>query len=166
MDAHTNDMINQITLNCLISKSQLMKINNTKLKKNLNIERKVKIKKYKTQLIKLFEDLLNKKESSNLFDDDVKSSYVQFIDKSIIYLDKQFENDTKEDTKEYDKEDTKEDTKEYDKEEDDKDDEILNKLHNMMDKCHDERYYELVVQEDEKYILEDINEDDEDDEEY
>ena len=154
MDAHTNDMINQITLNCLISKSQLMKINNTKLKKNLNIERKVKIKKYKTQLIKLFEDLLNKKESSNLFDDDVKSSYVQFIDKSIIYLDKQFENDTKEDTKE------------YDKEEDDKDDEILNKLHNMMDKCHDERYYELVVQEDEKYILEDINEDDEDDEEY
>jgi hypothetical protein len=148
-----------------------MKINNTKLKKNLNIERKSNIKKYKPQLMKLFEDLLNNKKSSNLFDDDVKSSYVQFMDKSIIYLDKQFENDIKDNENNYKEDDEDEDEDEdkdtdEDKDEDDNDNnEMLNKLHNMIDKCHDERYYELIVQENEKVILEDIDdEDDEDDE--
>jgi hypothetical protein len=84
----SNDIINQITLNCLISKTQLMKINNSKIKKNLNTERNAKIEKYKTHLIKLFNDLLEKNEESNLLDDDIKSTYIQFIDKSIIHLDK------------------------------------------------------------------------------
>lgn len=89
----SNDIINQITLNCLISKTQLMKINNSKIKKNLNAERNAKIEKYKTHLIKLFNDLLEKNEESNLLDDDIKSTYIQFIDKSIIHLDKHSESE-------------------------------------------------------------------------
>ena len=62
MSSYSEDMINQITLNCLISKSQLMRINNGKIKKNMDAERNKKINKYRQELVKLFDDLLDKRE--------------------------------------------------------------------------------------------------------
>lgn len=161
MDNYSNDFVNQITLNCLISKSQLMKINNTKIKKNINSERNKKIKKYHSQLIKLFENLLNKTEPSNLFDD-VKTSYVHFIDKAIIYL----END-----------DEKNDEKNNDEKNDDntkilisktEDNLFNNKINDMINECYDKRYHEMILEKEQEIFENDEddenNENDEDDE--
>ena len=174
MKMDSNDIINQITLNCLISKSQLMRINNTKIKKNLNVERNKKIKKYKSQLIELFENLLNKNE---LFDDDVQHSYTQFIDKCIIHLDKQCEN-TNSINNEYENvkneyENVKnEDTNDQNIKNDQNvknEDELNKKIYNMMNECYNERYHEMVIGEceenlEEKCCEDDENENDEDDE--
>ena len=162
MNNYSNDVINQITLNCLISKSQLMKINNNKAKKNIDIERNKKIKKYNLQLIELFEKLLNKTEPSELFDD-VKSSYVHFIDKSIIYLDHINTNIIDENII---------DEKNNINNPDIQNDELLNdKINNMMNCCYDNRYHEMIIEqneekEKEKEKEEEIydDEDDEDDE--
>lgn len=152
MNDYSNDFVNQITLNCLISKSQLMKINNTKIKKNLNVERSKKIKKYNLQLLELFEKLLNKTEPTDLFDD-VRSSYIHFIDKTIIYLDSINSNIIEE-----------EEEKEEKKEEDEEKKEENDKINNMMNRCYDDRYNEIIVKEEEEE--QDIydDEDDEDDE--
>ena len=164
----SNDIINQITLNCLISKSQLMRINNTKIKKNLNVERNKKIKKYKLQLIELFENLLNKNE---LFDDDIQHSYTQFIDKCIIHLDKQCENtnDENENVKSEDTNDQNVKNEDTNDQNVKNEDELNKKIYNMMNECYNERYHEMVIGEfeenvEEKCCEDDENENDEDDE--
>jgi len=205
MDNYSNDFVNQITLNCLISKSQLMKINNTKIKKNLNVERNKKIKKYHSQLVKLFEELLNKNEPSDLFDD-VKSSYVHFIDKTIIYLDsidantndeniineniiekknnstEEKNNSTKEKNNSTEEKNNLTEEKNNSTEEKNNSTEekkyllnennLLNKkINDMMNRCYDDRYYEMMLEEESlKEIYDDQNEnqnedEDEDDEE-
>lgn len=156
---YSNDVVNQITLNCLISKSQLIKINNTKIKKNLNVERSKKIKKYNSQLLELFEKLLNKTEPSDLFDD-VKSSYVNFIDKTIIYLDNINANMIKEEIKIQEEENMLKDIS---------DNSLNNKINNMMNRCYDDRYYEMIIKEEHKDLESQMDpeqsyEDDEDDE--
>lgn len=156
MDKYSSDYVNQITLNCLISKSQLMKINNTKIKKNLNVERNKKIKKYHSQLLELFEKLLNKSEPSDLFDD-VKSSYIHFIDKIIIYLDNINADDLIEEQKE-----------EKEQKEDIQEDNLLNnKINDMMNRCYDDKYNEMITTEEHDQCQEEdqeIYDDDEDDE--
>jgi len=168
MKMDSNDIINQITLNCLISKSQLMRINNTKIKKNLNVERNKKIKKYKLQLIELFENLLNKNE---LFDDDVQHSYTQFIDKCIIHLDKQCENTNSinNENENVKNEDTNDQNIKNEYENVKNEDELNKKIYNMMNKCYNERYHEMVIGEfeenvEDKCCEDDENENDEDDE--
>jgi len=167
MDTYSNDFVNQITLNCLISKSQLMKINNTKIKKNIDSERNKKIKKYNLQLIKLFEKLLNETEPSNLFDD-VKISYIHFIDKSIIYLDNLENNDELNDNITNDNDTTNNINNETKISIIETEDNLLNnKINDMMNRCYDERYYEIIMKEQEKEIYdenEEYEEDEEDDE--
>ena len=169
MNDYSNDFVNQITLNCLISKSQLMKINNTKIKKNLNVERSKKIKKYNSQLLELFEKLLNKTEPTDLFDD-VRTSYIHFIDKTIIYLDNINSNIIEEENEEKNKE-KKEEKEENDKEENEeknKEKKENDKINNMMNSCYNDRYYEIIVKEEEQEEQEEQDiyddEDDEDDE--
>jgi hypothetical protein len=161
MDNYSNDFVNQITLNCLISKSQLMKINNTKIKKNINSERNKKIKKYHSQLIKLFENLLNKTEPSNLFDD-VKTSYVHFIDKAIIYL----ENDDEKNDEKNDDEKNDDETKILISKTEDK--LFNNKINDMINECYDKRYHEMILEKEQEIFENDEddenNENDEDDE--
>ena len=161
MDNYSNDFVNQITLNCLISKSQLMKINNTKIKKNINSERNKKIKKYNSQLIKLFENLLNKTEPSNLFDD-VKTSYVHFIDKAIIYL----ENDDEKNDEKNDDEKNDDETKILISKTEDK--LFNNKINDMINECYDKRYHEMILEKEQEIFENDEddenNENDEDDE--
>jgi hypothetical protein len=175
MSSYSEDMINQITLNCLISKSQLMRINNGKIKKNMDAERNKKINKYRNELVKLFDDLLNKRELSSLFDD-VKISYIHFIDKAIIYLDN-LENDEKINNNERINDDEKINNNERkilniinNKSENDEpinnecDDEILNnktfndKITNMMNECYDKRYYEMMVENNNKQVFENNDE--------
>ena len=159
MDNYSNDFVNQVTLNCLISKSQLMKINNTKIKKNLNVERSKKIKKYNSQLIELFEKLLNKTEPSDLFDD-VKSSYINFIDKTIIYLDNINTNIIE---KQEEKEQEQKEEKEQNEQ---KNDDLLNeKINYMMNRCYNDMYNEIIIKEENQEKDQEIydNEDDEDD---
>jgi hypothetical protein len=169
MDNYSNDFVNQITLNCLISKSQLMKINETKIKKNINSERNKKIKKYYSQLIKLFENLLNKTEQSNLFDD-VKTSYVHFIDKAIIYL----ENDDEQNNDEQNNDEKNNDEKNDDEKNNDNEKILIfktedklfnNKINNMINECYDKRYHEIILEK-EQEIFENAEDDenDEDDE--
>ena len=167
MDNYSNDFVNQITLNCLISKSQLMKINNTKIKKNLNVERSKKIKKYNSQLIELFEKLLNKTEPSDLFDD-VKSSYIHFIDKTIIYLDNINTNiiEKQEEKEQEQKEEKEQEQKEEKEQNEQKNDDLLNeKINYMMNRCYNDMYNEIIIKEENQEQDQEIydNEDDEDD---
>ena len=64
-----DDIVKQITLNCLISKSQLMKINDKKIKKQMDVERNKQIKNKYEDLVELYQQLLNHTEPNDLFDD-------------------------------------------------------------------------------------------------
>ena len=55
-----DDIVKQITLNCLISKSHLMKINYKKIKKQMDVERNKQIKNKYEDLVELYQQLLNK----------------------------------------------------------------------------------------------------------
>lgn len=79
------DIINQITLNCLIDKNKLAKINSKKNKQNLEIERNENINKNRNELIKLFTDLLNHEYDGDA-SDEVNKSFVHFIDECLIHL--------------------------------------------------------------------------------
>lgn len=169
MDAYSEDMINQITLNCLISKSQLMKLNSNKIKKNIEVERNKKINKYHDKLIKLFENLLNKCELSDVFDD-VKTSYVHFIDKAIIYFDN-FDEKKIDEEKEKKEGDLKKENDEEKLNVNNEENNVFNrKLNSMINECYDKRYYEMMLEQENKdndedgQIYEDDDENDEDDE--
>ena len=178
MNNYSNDVINQITLNCLISKSQLMKINNTKIKKNLNVERNKKIKKYHSQLLELFENLLNKTNPSDLFDD-VKSSYIHFIDKTIIYLDTintniNDENSIEEKNNSIEEKNNSIEEKNNLIEEKNnlieeknnlfENDSLNKKINDMMNRCYDDRYNEMIIAPEEEKNYNDDYENDENDE--
>jgi hypothetical protein len=79
------DIINQITLNCLIDKNKLAKINSKKNKQNLEIERNENMNKNRNELIELFTDLLNHEYDGDV-SDVVNKSFVHFIDECLIYL--------------------------------------------------------------------------------
>lgn len=156
--SNSEDIVNQITLNCLISKSQLMKINNNKIKKNLEIERKKNIEQNYDELLKLFENLVNDKYPENLFDD-VKNSYIHFIDKSLIYL-----NSIKNENK-IEKQNIEIQKNEFEKIGVNKIDDCSEKINYMIEKCFDVNYHVIKneIENDELNDDED-NEDDENDE--
>ena len=79
------DIINQITLNCLIDKNKLAKINSKKNKQNLEIERNENMSKNRNELIELFTDLLNHKYDGDV-SDGVNKSFAHFIDECLIHL--------------------------------------------------------------------------------
>lgn len=168
----SEDFVNQLTLNCLISKSQLMKINNSKIRKNLDEERNKKIKKYRKDLIELFENLLNGCENNG----DLKKAFNHFVDESMLHLDKLYDlkeceaDEKKQNSQEKDKEDKEE--KQQDDEESDyenEDEDVNNILTSMIDQCYQKRYKEINFEEkmcDEDYDEDkDSNEDEDDDEE-
>ena len=90
-DGNPLDVVNQITLNCLISKSQLAKINDKKIKKHAAVVRLKQINENKNNLIELYEKLLNGIEPDDLCDD-VKKSYEHFVDKCIFYFNVKSQN--------------------------------------------------------------------------
>ena len=80
----SDDLVNQLTLNCLISKEQLQKLN--KKNKNSIDELKCKeIKKYCPRIEKLFADLLVCSPPDDLLLE-VKTAFDYFVEKSIYYF--------------------------------------------------------------------------------
>jgi hypothetical protein len=80
----SDDLVNQITLNFLISKSQLHKLNN-KIKQKEQDTMKSDKEIYKEQINELFTKCLNDEFPNDLLQD-VRNSFTYFIEKSVYYL--------------------------------------------------------------------------------
>ncbi len=80
----SDDLVNQITLNFLISKQQMQKLNK-KIKQKEEDKMKTDMEIYREQIIELFTKFINDEFPDDLLED-VKHSYTYFIEKSIYYL--------------------------------------------------------------------------------
>lgn len=80
----SEELVNQLTLNFLISKTQLQKLNK-KIKENTENNRKSDKEIYGDRIQKLFSDLLVNMPPEDLLGD-VKTGFDFFIDKVIYYL--------------------------------------------------------------------------------
>ena len=80
----SDDLVNQITLNFLISKQQLQKLNK-KIKQKEEDKMKTDMEIYKEQFVELFNKMVNDDFPDDLLED-VKHSYTYFVEKSIYYL--------------------------------------------------------------------------------
>jgi len=88
----SDDLVNQITLNFLISKHQLQKLNK-KIKQKEEDGLKTDMEIYKDQIVELFTKMINDELPDDLLED-VKHSYNYFIEKSIYYLKMRLQADT------------------------------------------------------------------------
>ena len=138
----SDDLVNQITLNFLISKQQLQKLNK-KIKQKEEDKMKTDMEIYKDKIVELFNQLLDDQVPSDLLED-VKHSYTYFVEKSIYYLKMKessntefIEADKEEDLEEEDleEEDLEEEEDEEDEEEDD---EIVTEKEEAEDEEEDE----------------------------
>jgi hypothetical protein len=80
----SDDLVNQITLNFLISKQQLQKLNK-KIKQKEEDKMKTDMEIYKEQFVELFNKMVNDDFPDDLLED-VKHSYTYFVEKGIYYL--------------------------------------------------------------------------------
>ena len=136
----SDDLINQLTLNFLISKNQLQKLNK-KVKENSNQIKIQEIQKYRKRITTLVNNLLDYQPPDDLLFE-VKLAFDTFVDKSIYYFkahdnSEQLENERlnkdiihddidfekEENDKEEDDEDEEKDQEEKDDEEKDQEDE-------------------------------------------
>ncbi len=78
----SDELVNQLTLNFLINKSQLQKLNK---KSNCQEDKLKEIQTYKPRIQKLFDDLLVCNQPDDLLYD-VKNSFDTFVNKSIYYF--------------------------------------------------------------------------------
>lgn len=140
----SNELVDQLTLNLLISKTQLQKLNK-KIKETTDNNRKTDKEIYGERIKELFSDLLVDNKPEDLLQD-VETGFQFFLDKCIYYfkvrdtnksleeeqdvVDDSIKDDIdydKEDDIDYDKEDLEEDLNEDLEEEDQEDDEDANK---------------------------------------
>lgn len=99
----SEELVNQLTLNFLISKSQLNKLN--KKIKETSDERKIEeLNKYRDKIQALFNQLLVLEHPNDLLFD-VKNAFDLFVEKSIYY----FKSKENEDDEKEEKQDIKED---------------------------------------------------------
>ena len=80
----SDDLVNQITLNFLISKQQLQKLNK-KIKQKEEDKMKTDMEIYKDKFVELFLKMTNNELPSDLLED-VNHSYNYFVEKAIYYL--------------------------------------------------------------------------------
>jgi hypothetical protein len=80
----SDEIINNLTLNCLISQTQLLKLNKQRAEKH-NKQHDAFFLQYKENIIQLFHLLVTEDYPADLVYD-VKDSYNNFIEKSIYYL--------------------------------------------------------------------------------
>jgi len=80
----SDDLVNQLTLNFLISKNQLQKLNK-KLKDTTETKRKSEKEIYEERIKQLFNDLLVDTPPTNLLQE-VKTGFDFFLDKCIYYF--------------------------------------------------------------------------------
>jgi hypothetical protein len=138
-----NAYVNQLTLNFLISKTQLHKLNKLK-QKDLVSEPAYD----KNRIHELFNQLLNNNRPDDLLED-VKTCFDAFIEKSIYYLEIHDKNENIQNErtgKMAVEEDVINEDINYDEEEDDEDDEETNSVY------QDEEYFEEQIKEPVKKI--------------
>ena len=80
----SEDLVNQITLNFLISKSQLEKLNK-KMKHDSDNKKKTNIEVYGSRIKDLFNNLLDNEPPNDLLQE-VKTGFEFFLDKCIYYF--------------------------------------------------------------------------------
>jgi cobalamin biosynthesis protein CobT len=80
----SDDLVNQLTLNCLISKHQLEKLNK-KNKNSMDELKRKEMKKYEARIQKLFADLLVCSAPDDLLLE-VKSAFDNLVESSISYF--------------------------------------------------------------------------------
>ena len=80
----SDDFVNQLTLNFLISKNQLQKLNK-KVKENSDEIKVKEIQKYRKRITAIFNNLLDNEPPDDLLFE-VKLAFDTFIDKSIYYF--------------------------------------------------------------------------------
>lgn len=80
----SDDLVNQLTLNFLISKNQLQKLNK-KIRETTDTNRRTDKEVYGDRITKLFQDLLVNQQPEDLLGD-VKTGFDLFIDKAIYYF--------------------------------------------------------------------------------
>jgi hypothetical protein len=153
----SDDFINQLTLNFLISKNQLQKLNK-KVKENSNQIKIQEIQKYRKRITTLVNNLLEYQPPDDLLFE-VKLAFDTFVDKSIYYFkahdnsfklenerlnkdiihdDIDFEKEENDKEEEDDEKEDKDDEKEdKDDEEQDKDDEVQEKDNEVQEKDDD-----------------------------
>ena len=113
----SDDLVNQITLNFLISKQQLQKLNK-KIKQKEEDKMKTDMEIYKDKVVDLFFKMINDELPDDLLED-VKHSYTYFVDKSIYYLKMKESSNT-----EFIEADKEEAEEESDEDEDEDDEEL------------------------------------------
>lgn len=79
-----DDFVNKLTLNCLISKNQLFKLNK-RLKENSDNKKLKEMQEYGDRIEELFKSMLENNPPENILLD-VKYTFDAFIEKSIYYL--------------------------------------------------------------------------------
>jgi hypothetical protein len=137
----SDEFVNQLTLNFLISKNQLHKLNK-KMQEDTEKTRMIEMKKWEDRVKMLFQSLLDNDPPSDILLD-VKNAFDTFVDKSIYYLKNhdrtiELENERTEDIKDdidYEKEErdiekgnyVEKDVSDYEKDKDD-----------YNDKCNDD----------------------------
>ena len=80
----SDDFVQNLTLNCLISQSQLYKLNKT-MKKNANEKRKEQMEIHRVEIDELFQQLMSGDAPDNLMLE-VQNAFDLFVDKSIYYI--------------------------------------------------------------------------------
>ena len=120
----SDDFINQLTLNCLISKNQLQKLNK-KVNENSNQIKIQEIQKYRKRITTLVNNLLDYQPPDDLLFE-VKLAFDTFLDKSIYYFkahDNSFKLENERLNKDIINDDIDFEKEENDKEEDDDEEE-------------------------------------------
>ena len=112
----SDDLVNQITLNFLISKQQLQKLNK-KIKQKEEDKMKTDMEIYKEQFVELFNKMLNDNFPDDLLED-VKHSYTYFVEKSIYYLKMKSETNKEQDQEQEEEEEDQEKSESIDCEDD------------------------------------------------
>jgi hypothetical protein len=160
----SDDLVNQITLNYLISKSQLQKLNN-KIKQKEQDAMKSDKEIYKEQINELFTKCLNDELPDDLLQD-VRNSFTYFIEKSVYYLkikanqsNDNAENDSKDtiesvaESLEEEEEEEDEDEEDEDEEDEDEEDEEENTVISVAESLEEEAEEEEILEEKPKRVF-------------
>uniref|UniRef100_A0A6C0IW00 Uncharacterized protein n=1 Tax=viral metagenome TaxID=1070528 RepID=A0A6C0IW00_9ZZZZ len=155
----SENLVNQLTLNYMISKQQLAKLNKRIKNDNDNIRQTDK-QMYRERIINLFNNLLdeNEEEQEHLLTEDVKYAFTCFIDKSIYF----FKQCDKCDDLEKERNNQSENENENEREEDDLDLESedkhqLCKSDDSMESNDSQEYDSNEIPEEEIYVADNKN---------
>ena len=158
----SNELVDQLTLNFLISKTQLQKLNK-KLKETTDNNRKTDKEMYGERIKELFSDLLVDNKPEDLLQD-VETGFQFFLDKCIYYFkvrdtnkSLEQEQDVVDDSIKDDIDYDKEDDIDYDKEDDldnDKEDDLDNDKDDIED-ANKPQLVNEVVRKSKRYVSSD-----------